>query len=147
MTTTVYLVVAVPGSGKSWVCDQIKHLYTYVHHDGYIGHINQPQAYVSAIMEAAEHATKPILAEAPFSISQIKDPLEMSGFTVIPVFIIEEPHIIIDRYRHREGDKAFPGQHLARLKTYKKRCADWGSFGGTSQAVLEHLREIGAANA
>lgn len=135
---SIYLVVGVPGSGKSWVCEQLRDKFEYVHHDGYIGHIKQPEVYVDAILQKAKSATKPLLTEAPFSISQIKDPLEAQGFKVIPVFILEDPRIVSERYQKREK-KQIPTGHLTRMETYRSRAREWGSFFGTSQQVLEHL--------
>jgi predicted ABC-type ATPase len=104
MTKRVYLMVGVPGSGKTWVTSQLKGNLVLCHHDQFaFGHANQPEVYVDAIKDAAEKSDKPILAEAPFSISAIEGPLKDAGFTVRKVFIVEEPDITcaerISRYR------------------------------------------------
>lgn len=138
---TVYLVVGVPGSGKSWCCEQLQSQFYYVHHDGYIGHINQPEKYVAGIVAAAAKANRPILAEAPFSISAIKDPLEKQGFDVRPVFILEPEGVLRARYLAREK-KEIPKGHLTRQKTYAERAALWKSFVGTSTQVHAYLRGI-----
>lgn len=138
----VYLVVGVPGSGKSWVANQLKDKFTYVHHDGFIGHINHPEVYVKEITKAASTSDKPILAEAPFSISQIKDPLEKEGLSVEPVFILEDPRTLKQRYetdKNRDG-KPLPKGHLTRMETYRSRAKEWGAFSGNSTQVLEHLK-------
>lgn len=136
----IYLLVGVPGVGKTWVCEQIKHKFEYVHHDGFI-YLKQPGAYLKAIMEKAPVATKPILIEAPFSISETKDPLEKAGYKVIPIFIIEDELVLKLRYQNREK-KPIPVGHLTRMKTYMDRARDWGSFTGTSAQVLEHLKTV-----
>lgn len=139
----VFLMIGVPGVGKSWVADQVKDVYQYVHHDGFIGHINQPEAYVKAILEAWKKAEKPLLAEAPFSISAIKDPLEKAGVKVIPVIILEDPETYKKRYtsdKNREQNvKSIPG-HLTRMETYKKRAKEYKAFSGTSEEVLKYLK-------
>lgn len=135
---TIYLIVGCPGSGKSWVCEQLTDSFEYIDHDLYIG---MNEAYHEAIVEAAEKGRYSVLTEAPFSISQIKDPLEAAGLTVIPVFIIEEHDVIAERYRNREG-KEIPKGHLTRQETYRQRAEEWEAFMGTSEEVLEHLREI-----
>lgn len=140
----IYLLIGVPGSGKSWVSAQLTNFH-YVHHDGYIGHINQPKEYVFGILDALKTATKPILAEAPFSISQIKDPLEERGLKVIPVFILEHPHVLHQRYMNREG-RNIPQGHLTRQETYRKRAMEWKAFMGTSSDVLKYLQSIGGPN-
>lgn len=134
----VYLVIGCPGSGKSWVCDQLQDDFHYVHHDLYID-MTGP-VYVAEIIKAAVSADKPVLAEAPFSVSQTKDPLETMGIEVVPVFISEEPHIISERYQAREN-KPIPRGHLTRQNTYAQRAQNWGAFSGTSAEVLAHLKD------
>jgi adenylate kinase len=143
MTKRVYLMVGVPGSGKTWVTSQLKGNLVLCHHDQFaFGHANQPEVYVDAIKDAAEKSDKPILAEAPFSISAIEGPLKDAGFTVRKVFIVEEPDIIAGRYLRREN-KPIPKGHLTRLQTYIQRAAaDALSFSGTSAQVLEHLKSL-----
>lgn len=134
-----YMVIGCPGAGKTWICEQIKDKFTYVHHDLYIGMAGG--TYVNAIKEAAKDATKPLLIEAPFSIAQIMDPLKAEGFEIEPVFIQEDPHVITERYQKRES-KEIPKGHLTRQNTYLERAKAWGSFHGTSSQVLEHLKQM-----
>jgi hypothetical protein len=122
-----YMVIGCPGSGKSWVCDQIKHLFHYVHHDLYIGMAGD--AYVKAILEASKVAKVPLLIEAPFSISVIMDPLKAAGFHIEPVFIQESPITIAERYLKREK-KPIPQGHLTRQNTYLQRARAWNAFCG-----------------
>lgn len=134
MTPTIYMVIGCPGSGKSWVCEQLRELYTYVRHDDY----KDIKNYVRAIMQRAATETKALLIETPFSVSQVKDPLEKNGLRVVPVFILEQSEIIRQRYRNREG-KAIPEGHITRQATYAERALAWQAFSGTSAKVLEHL--------
>jgi adenylate kinase family enzyme len=139
-----YMVIGCPGSGKSWVCDQLEKLdkFEYCHHDLYIKMAGD--TYVKEILKRAEKTDKPILCEAPFSISQLKEPLEKAGIDVIPVFIQELPHTIRTRYWQREK-KDIPNGHLTRQNTYAQRAKEWGAFQGTSEEVLKHLKEaVGA---
>lgn len=133
-----YMVIGCPGSGKSWVCDQLKDAFDYVHHDLYIGMAGD--VYVQEILKRSTQAKKPLLIEAPFSISKIKDPLEQMGFEITPVFIQEDPSLIADRYKRREN-KEIPKGHLTRQETYKSRADEWKAFKGTSNEVLEHLKK------
>jgi hypothetical protein len=83
----------------------------------------------------------PILIEAPFSVSQIKDPLEKHGRTVTPVFIVEERKTLAERYMRREN-KPIPQGHLTRQDTYQRRAIEGGHFRGTSAQILEHLKHV-----
>lgn len=136
----IYLVCGVPGSGKTWVCEQLRDKFEYVHHDGYI-HLKAPGSYLRAILDAAEWSSKPLLIEAPFSISNTKDPLEKAGHEVIPVFIEETDQVLSSRYLAREG-KPIPKQHITRKRTYLDRAKTWGSFYGTSEEVLSWLKSV-----
>lgn len=136
----IYLVCGVPGSGKTYVCEKLRHKFEYIHHDGYI-HLQNPQAYLMEILRKANNPDKPLLIEAPFSISRTKDPLEAAGHEVIPVFIIEDPQVLSTRYRNREN-KQIPQQHLTRMNTFAQRAHDWKSFRGTSDEVLEYLSAL-----
>lgn len=137
----ITMLVGVPGSGKSWVTNQIKSDWHVVHNDDYIGKTNQIQAYLDAIVAASKTATKPILIEAPFSISQIKEPLELRGFEVECVFIIQDEKILSQRYESRDR-RPVPKGHLSRQRTYLDRAKLWGSFVGTSDEVLKHLQSV-----
>ena len=139
MRQPIYLIVAVPGSGKTWVTSQLGDKFEFVHHDLFIGQAGE--AYVKSILKRAEKATKPLLTEAPFSISQTKDPLEAAGYKVIPIFIIESEPVLRDRYFKREK-KSIPQGHITRMKTYEQRAHDWKAFKGTSQEVLEYLKKL-----
>jgi hypothetical protein len=130
----IFLVVGVPGSGKTWVCEQLTNLFEYLPHDEYTD-----GTYIEEILEAAETAEKPILTEAPFSIKQTKEPLEEAGEEVECVFIIENDRIVSERYFEREG-REIPRGHLSRQETYRQRAEEYGSFIGTSDEVLEYLR-------
>ncbi len=132
------MVVGCPGSGKSWVCDQLKDSFNYVHHDLRIGMAGD--TYVKDIIKESEKpGTKDLLIEAPFSVSQIKDPLEAHGLKLTPVFIQELPLTIQTRYWQREN-KEIPKGHITRQATYAQRAKEWGSFQGTSREVLEFLK-------
>lgn len=137
---TLYLVVGAPGSGKTWVCSQLHDKFHLIHHDGYI-YLKEPGAYVRAILSEAPKATKPVLIEAPFSVSKTVEPLEAAGHKVIPVFIVEPPLVHSQRYLRREK-KPIPQGHLTRTKTYLDRAIQGKHFYGTSEQVLNHLKEL-----
>lgn len=134
--TPIYLLIGVPCSGKSWVCEQLSDLFEYVSHDAFMD-----GGYVEALFDAAKRATKPVLAETPFSISQIKNPLEAEGCEVIAVFIIEDPEVLAERYEARES-REIPKGHLTRQNTYTERAEELGAFIGTSEEVFSHLRTL-----
>lgn len=140
MKQKIYLVVGVPGSGKSWVCEQLQDKFEYIHHDGYI-YLKEPGAYVRVILEKAPTATKPILIEAPFSIRETMEPLVNEGYSVTPVFIIEHPNVVAERYANREG-KPIPQGHLTRMNTYRQRALEHGAFMGSSSQVFEYLKSL-----
>lgn len=132
----VYLLVGVPSSGKSWIMNLAKDRFCCVHHDDYI---NNMPGYIDAIAAAAENSR--VLAETPFSISRILDPLESQGFEVIPIVVAEHEEVLMSRYLKR-GGKAIPQGHLTRQRTYLERADTYGFFNGTSTEVIDHLLRL-----
>lgn len=137
----IYLLAGVPASGKSWICEQLKDQFDHVAHDDYIG-AHHDSRYVNALARMRDLATKPILAETPFSISKILDPLTALGFDVEVVFIIERPEILVNRYLER-GGVAYSKGNFTRQETYATRAQEWNCFSGNSSEVLEYLQKRG----
>lgn len=133
MRKKIIAVVGAPGSGKTWVCNQLKDKYNYIPHDDYIG-----KDYVKAIIDRSNYGTTTLI-EIPFSITQIKEPLEAEGLDFETVFIIEDEKTLSDRYLKREG-KPIPKGHLTRQQTYAARAVEYKSFKGTAEQVLKHLK-------
>lgn len=137
MRQTIYLVVGTPGSGKTWVCEQLTDKFAYLAHDEFID--AGTDAYVKAAARLADYANTPVLIETPFSVSKIFEPLTKMGYQVTPVFIIESPAVTTKRYEDREK-KPIPSGHLSRINTYITRAKEHKAFMGTSQAVLDYLK-------
>lgn len=132
------MLVGVPASGKTHVCSMLVDKFEHIPHDNYM----KPKgAYVDAILEKAPEATKPLLIEAPFSVSETVEPLECAGYQVKQIFIIEPHEVVADRYARREG-KPIPKGHLTRMNTYAERARAFGEFYGTSSEVLEYLKHV-----
>lgn len=132
-----YLIVGCPGSGKSWVAEQLKDKFDYVHHDAFIG--MNGNAYLHEIFKRASVAKKPLLLETPFGVSYIKDALRARGIPVECVFIQEDDQVIKKRYEERDK-KPIPTGHLTRQKTYMERANKYKAFHGSSSEVLEYLK-------
>jgi hypothetical protein len=132
----IYLLIAVPGTGKTWVANQVKDKFNYVPHDDY-----QSGGYVKAIAHKAINGDKPVLCETPFSISNIMGPLERSGLKVTPVFILESITVTADRYYKRTGNPIIKG-HITRIETYKQRAKELSAKSGTAQEILEYLKGL-----
>jgi hypothetical protein len=131
----IVLVVGVPGSGKTWVCHQLRTRFVYIPHDDY----KVEQEYFDKLLATSQQSDVPVLGEAPFGISKFLETCEFSGIEAVPVFIIEDDEVIIDRYYQREHKMPYPGT-LTRQQTYKERAEQLGAFQGTSEEVLNYLR-------
>lgn len=139
MRQFIYILVGTPGSGKTWVSDQLKDKFRCMPHD--IHGLDGAENYVNTLAKAAIDSDRPILAETPFSLSQIQEPLEIAGFAVRPVFIIESREVTKERYEKREG-KPIPSGHLTRIATYLERAKAQNAKHGTSEEILNHLRSV-----
>lgn len=140
MKQIVFALIGVPGSGKTWITSQIAHKFHFIHHDGF-SVLKQPGLYLQTILEEAPSATKPILIECPFSVSEVVGPLEAAGYTVKQIYIVPEPEVAAVQYWRREG-RPIPKGHLTRLETYRQRAAQVGTFAGDSSQVLEYLKSV-----
>jgi len=141
----IYCLCGVPGAGKTWITNHkdIQEKFHHIWHDGFI-YLKQPGAYVRAILEQAEAAKKPILIDAPFSVRDTTDPLEEAGYLVEPIYILEDPDILAQRYQNdpTRCGKPLPKGHLTRMATYAERAKSGNRFGGNSTQVLEYLRSL-----
>lgn len=133
----IYILVGCPGAGKTWVTRQLGNDFHLVHHDARLKRSNAD--YVEDIHKEASKVDRPVVCEAPFSISEILDPLKQKGHDVTPLFIQESDRVIADRYQKREG-KPIPQGHLSRQQTYRQRADQLGAFAGTSEEVATMLR-------
>lgn len=151
------MLAGVSGSGKSWVCRQLKDKFNYVPHDVCWSHpiakpdlsAKDPQwgpkgsvsIHPEVVAMMAKASKKPIITEVPFAERELKSKLEDEGIKVIPVFVIEDPRTIKSRYQDREG-KALPKSALSRAISIVERAKEWGGFYGTSTEVLNHLKGL-----
>lgn len=160
------LACGVSGCGKSWACRQCADLFHYIPHDRCWTHPDKPawdpktvwaadlgdesrylpgakSNHVEVLIAACQLADKTVLTECPFKERDTREQLESCGIEVIPIFVIESPSIVAERYFRREG-KTIPKNAFTRAETIIERALEWDAFHGTSTEVLAHLRSLGA---
>lgn len=141
----VYLICGVSGSGKSWVCGQLKDKFTYVRHDQFfegptVDHRLGTKRYLEAL-NLATNGSQPVVTECPFAERDLREKLEKLGIKVIPYFVIEAPDLVRARFRAREGKE--PGKNvITRAVTIRKRADEWKAPFGNSTAVLNMLKAL-----
>lgn len=128
----VVMLCGVPGAGKSWVAAQLSDKFHYISHD-------QNDDLPSAVAKYIGWVKKPILIDCPFAERILREKLEARGWSVRPVFIVEQPDVIAYRYAMREGKPASKST-ITRSLTIKNRAMEWEAFYGTSDEVLAHLK-------
>lgn len=129
----IYLLCGVPGSGKTWVAKQLSG-FQWVPHDDH-----KIEDYPKVLIKAEKSASKPILAEAPFRITDLIAQLKKANISVKTFYVTAPDKVIRDRYQARDK-RPYPKQHASRLRTYDSRKWD---FRGTSAQVLEELERVG----
>lgn len=132
----IYLVCGVPGSGKSWVCNQLSEKFEYIANDDFIG-----KDYLKELFAAARRSEKPILADCPFAERKVREELEAMRLKVIPYFIVESPQVVKQRYEKREG-RPVEKNTISRAMSIKGRAEEWNAPHGTSSQVLELLKAV-----
>jgi RNase adaptor protein for sRNA GlmZ degradation len=133
----IFLIVGVPGSGKSWIAEQLEDRLNYVRHDD----SKDQWDYIGALRDAAYSSRVPVIAEAPFSVKSIMEPLNNFGIKVTPFYITESKQTLSERYWNRE-QRVIPKMHLTRAATYAKRAEESGAIRGTSSEILEAIRGL-----
>lgn len=138
MYQAVILLCGVPASGKTWVMKRLKDKFKTVQNDDYISH---GKSYLAEVVEQAARGTQPVIVDCPFGEREFKAALEAKGLEVYPFFIVETPLVIAQRYQVREGKPASKAT-LTRADSIGARAAEWDVPRGTSDEILEHLREL-----
>ncbi len=131
----VYLICGVPGSGKTWVCEQLQDKFAWLPHDLHY------DDHVEATVMLAHHSSKPVITECPFGETATREKLEAMGCKVTPIFIVEQPQVVKRRYEKRTG-KELPRNVATRSVTILERAHEWGALHGTSEEVLNHLKGL-----
>lgn len=129
----IYLVCGVPGSGKTWVCEQLTHKFHYIPHDLH--------SHKKLVHLASQMNDRYIVMDCPFAERKLRDLLEDADIIVKPIFIVEEPDVIKSRYLKRNGYMPTPGI-LTRANTIMEKVREWDAYYGTSKEVLAYLKKI-----
>jgi hypothetical protein len=80
-----------------------------------------------------------IIIDCPFDERALRKRLEDNGLDVTPIFIVEAPGVVFERYVKREGRP--PSQAIiTRSETIMNKVREWDAFYGTSEEVLIFLR-------
>lgn len=132
----VILLCGVPASGKTWVMSHLSGKYKCINNDDYIGK-NRDQIITDVKNSAKE---SPVIVDCPFAERERREKLESVGLTVKPVFIVESPNVINNRYLSREGKPATQST-LTRASTILDRAREWEAPYGTSSEILAMLRD------
>jgi dephospho-CoA kinase len=153
MTRDIILVCGVQGSGKSWVCRQLKHRYHYVQHDRCWRHPTavpgdgddvkwgppgSRNVHLPTLVMEAQRADRPLITEAPFGERELREKLIQAGLNVRVLFVNEPPEVLAKRFLQRE-QRPIDRAALSRAAGIARRAAEWGCFVGSSAEVLAEL--------
>jgi gluconate kinase len=161
---TLYLICGVSGCGKSWATRQVADKFHYIPHDrcwvhpehkswdpktAWAADMKDESRYLpgaksnhlQVLVEASKIAKKPLITECPFAERNLRQELEAAGLKVVPIFVVEPPMVVAQRYFAREK-KNIPQAALTRAESIRERALEWGSFHGTSDEVLKYLKSL-----
>src|SRR5262245_8672205 len=142
MSHPITLVCGVPGAGKTWVCQRLGDLYTWIQHDYFLPWVRpvpkglEPR-YVGALLQAA--AVRRVITECPFGERLVIAQLEGQGLAVVPVYIVEPPAIVAARYFSRTGK---PASKSILTRAARMREQAGANLAGTATEILAALRKL-----
>lgn len=128
----IILICGVPGSGKTWVCEQLADSYRYVPQSDHF------KNHFETLVKTARTPGETIITEVPFGERDLRDKLLAADLTVRVVFVVESIEVLVDRYYHREK-RPLSQSSITRADHINQRALEWNCFAGTSQQVLDHL--------
>lgn len=132
----IYILFGAPGSGKTWVMNQLSDKFNCLPHDRFL---NSRVSYERLLVAAAQTSSAPILADSPFKVNSMIDELRGLGAEVRPYFILESEATIRARYQAREG-KPIPVGHITRISSLTAKAKELIAPSGTSEQVLALLK-------
>lgn len=135
MNQNVFLICGVQGSGKTWVCGQLKDKFEYVPHDEFFKDL------VTVLFERSQIADKPMITECPFGERLIRSDLEDHGLNVHPFFVVDSPEVIKARFEMREN-KPFPRSAYTRSLSIVNRAMEWNAPYGPSDFIYQVLYNL-----
>lgn len=124
----IYVLAGVSGSGKSWVCEQLRDQFHYIPMDKYKKNIGY--------MLNVTSNDKPILIDPTTNVSTYFKRLS-DKYDVALVVIIEDKDTIIKRLEARGGNFT---KSIARRISRMKALSSRSIFSGTSHQVLDFLQ-------
>lgn len=128
----IYVLVGVPASGKSYVCEKLKDKFVVCEHDK----VPSRQLYTAAV-SALAHGGKTVIAEAPFNAQELVSALIARRHTVHQVLVTASLPELEQRYLLRAG-KSYPPNF--RTNHYRYLAAPHRFlFSGTGDAVVAYL--------
>lgn len=131
----VYLVIGVPGAGKTWVCEQLVDRFSYVARD------SDWDRHLERLLKAAKSADRAVVSEVPFGESGLIEALKLAGIDVRCVYVVEPPLVLTERMRRR-GKRLPTHGELKRARGHTEKAFNEHVFSGTSEEVLAHLRAV-----
>jgi hypothetical protein len=132
----LYIVTGIPGSGKSWVCNQLKDKFNYVSYDESpkITHLDQ--------LRNPKDPTKPLLYDPNIKISTIftrySDEFDIRLLVILGDFLKIKQQLV------NRGGKITKTTYK-RWKVMKARRKKYGIFDGDSNDVLRYLKNVDAS--
>lgn len=127
---TIYVVTGAPGSGKSWVCDNLANQYSYISYDDF-----PKESHLQLIF--SDNSNKPILYD-PWRKATSFVKRYSGSLDIKLVVIVESLDVVKERILSRGGTVN------ENTEKYVKRAVNiacGAHFSGTSYEVLEYLKQ------
>lgn len=126
----VYLICGVSGSGKSWICEQLKDKFSYISYDN-----NKKASHLDLIREA----DKPVLYDLSVNVSTFIN-RNKDEFDITPIFVMGD-FLTVKSQLVSRGGKVTKSLYR-RWKIMKSRYNKYGTFIGSSNEVFKYLKAL-----
>lgn len=117
----IYIIAAVPGSGKTHIINQLakdsslEGRYLPILHDDY-----SVEDYHKVLIDCSKRGDCPVIGECPFRASVLEEQLKSAGCSVKTFYLVEDLSLTVKRYEGRTN-KVFSKAFVTNWHKYSAR--------------------------
>jgi len=130
----IIVIAGITGSGKSWICNQLRDKFNYIPYDGI-----PKEQHLLKILEKSRENNKPVLYD-PFRKGSSFYKRYKDFYDVKFLVIVETAEVIWERLKSRGSKMTL--EEVQELVIKNNRNLKHSTFSGTSIEILNYLRDL-----